>query len=268
MQSAGFALCAVQPPPISNRMTETDSQPPKTAKASAVLLCFGAGATDVLSYLTLGKIFTSAMTGCAALLFIKVTGGDFPTALRAALALASYVAGCAMAVALQPAESSRVKSSFTLRRLLLLECILLGCYWIMAMHGPARPAGALLLCLIFISATAMGVQSIVAQDLSEPGISTIVLNPTMTSLSVACMNVLRGREPKLPRPNQLQAIVLLAYAVGALMAAFCVSKDSSVVSFLPLAAALSVLALTQAECAIEAKAKYRDGSLQAQKSDG
>jgi hypothetical protein len=31
-----------------------------------------------------------------------------------------------MAVALQPAESSRVKSSFTLRRLLLLECILLA----------------------------------------------------------------------------------------------------------------------------------------------
>jgi uncharacterized membrane protein YoaK (UPF0700 family) len=249
-------------------MPETTPEPRITASASAVLLCFGAGATDVLSYLTLGKIFTSAMTGCAALLFVKATGGDFPTAMRAALALASYVVGCGLAVALQPADTAQAKSPFTLRRLLLLECILLGCYCIMATHGPARPTGALLLCLIFISATAMGVQSIVAQDLSEPGISTVVLNPTMTSLSTACMNVLRGREPKLPRPNRLQAFVLVAYAFGALLAAFGIPMDSHAVAYLPLVAALSVLALTQVDCALDAKAKNKDGAFQAHSSGG
>jgi uncharacterized membrane protein YoaK (UPF0700 family) len=85
-------------------MPDEAPEPRKTASASALLLCLGAGATDILSYLTLGKIFTSAMTGCAALLFVKATGGDFSTALRAALALASYLAGCALAVALQPAR--------------------------------------------------------------------------------------------------------------------------------------------------------------------
>ena len=247
-------------------MSESEPEPRKTASASAVLLCLGAGATDVLSYLTLGKIFTSAMTGCAALLFVKAPGGDFPTAMRAALALASYVVGCGLAVGLQPANSDKVKSPFTLRRLLLLECILLGCYCIVALHGPARPAGALLLSLIFISAAAMGVQSIVAQDLSEPGISTGVLNPTMTSLSVACMNVLRGREPKLPRPNRLQAIVLGAYAIGALLAAFGVSKDPFAVPYVPLVAALSVLALTQVECTGERSAETNEGNFPARKS--
>ncbi len=256
-----------QPASYVHGMPETTPEPRITASASAVLLCFGAGATDVLSYLTLGKIFTSAMTGCAALLFVKATGGDFPTAMRAALALASYVVGCGLAVALQPADAAQTKSPFTLRRLLLLECILLGCYCILAAHGAPRPTGVLRLCLIFASATAMGVQSIVAQDLAEPGISTVVLNPTMTSLSTACMNVLRGRVPKLPRPNRLQAIVLVAYAVGALWTAFGISGDPHAVAYLPLAAGLSVLALTQVDCAIEARANKSERAFQTERSD-
>jgi len=247
-------------------MPETNPEPRLTASTSAVLLCFGAGVTDVLSYLTLGKIFTSAMTGCAALLFVKAAGGDFATAARAAVALASYLVGCGLAVALQPADREQLKSAFTLRRLLLLECVFLGSYCLIAAHGPARPAGALLLSLIFISATAMGVQSIVAQDLAEPGISTVVLNPTMTSLSTACMNVLRGREPTLPRPNRLQVIVLFAYAAGAIMSALGVSKDPHAVACLPLAAALSVLALTQADCLAEAKASNGERAMRARGS--
>lgn len=207
------------------------------------------------------------MTGCAALLFVKVTGGHYPTALRAALALASYVVGCALSVGLQPADSRRVKSPYTLRRLLMLECILLGSYCILALHSAAPPAGTLRLCLIFISAAAMGVQSIVARDLSEPGISTVVLNPTMTSLSVACTNLFLGRVTRLPRPNRLQAFVLAAYAAGALLAAFGISKDPSVVAYLPLAAALSVLALTQAECAAEARIKEIESNFGARNSD-
>jgi uncharacterized membrane protein YoaK (UPF0700 family) len=237
-------------------MPDEAPEPRKTASASALLLCLGAGATDILSYLTLGKIFTSAMTGCAALLFVKATGGDFSTALRAALALASYLAGCALAVALQPADSSQVKSPVTLRRLLLLECLLLGVYCCLALHGPPQPKGSLRLWLIFISAAAMGVQSIVARDLSEPGISTVVLNPTMTSLAAACANLCLGRTPTLPRPNRLQIAVLAAYATGALLTAYGL-KHSLSVAFIPLAAALSVLALAQAAAAGNGVARSR-----------
>jgi hypothetical protein len=88
----------------------------------------------------------------------------------------------------------------------------------------------------------------------------------MTSLSVACMNVLRGREPKLPRPNRLQAIVLGAYAIGALLAAFGVSKDPFAVPYVPLVAALSVLALTQVECTGERSAETNEGNFPARKS--
>jgi uncharacterized membrane protein YoaK (UPF0700 family) len=217
------------------------------------MLCFGAGATDILSYLTLGKIFTSAMTGCAALLFVGATGGHYPVAIRAALALASYMAGCGLAVALQPADEKQVKTPFTLRRLLLAECILLGIYCLVSVHVHEPAAGAPRLWMIAMSATAMGLQSIVAQDLSEPGISTVVLNPTMTSLGVAATKVFLRREAKLPRPNRLQIVVLMTYAVGALLTAIGVSAHVVETNFLPFVAALIVLALTQAQCRSQAR---------------
>jgi uncharacterized membrane protein YoaK (UPF0700 family) len=227
---------------------EDQAEPNRIASASAVLLCFAAGVTDILSYMTLGSIFTSAMTGCAALLFIKVSAAQYPAALRAAVAIGSYMVGCALAAALQPRDEARVKTPFTLRRLLLAESVLLGLYVIVAARAGAPAKGGAELLLIFISATAMGVQSIVARDLSEPGISTVVLNPTMTSLGVALTKRMMGRERRLPRPNRLQAVVIATYAAGAaITAAALASHIFDTVTF-PFVIVLTVLLLTQIEC--------------------
>jgi hypothetical protein len=118
-----------------------DAEPSKIASTSAVLLCFAAGVTDILSYMTLGSIFTSAMTGCAALFFVKVSAAQYPTAVRAALAICSYLAGCMLAAALQPRDEALVKTPFTLRRLLLAECVLLGMYVIVAAKASAPARG-------------------------------------------------------------------------------------------------------------------------------
>jgi len=218
------------------------------ASSSVVLLCLGAGATDVLSYLTLGQIFTSAMTGCAALFFLKLAGGQYPTALRAAIALPSYMVGCALATALQPTDPEAAKSPFTLRRLLIAECLILGLYCVLAGLGRHPPTGWSRDALIFLSATAMGVQSIVARDLREPGISTVVLNPTMTSLGVALTKLSLGREPKLPRQNRLQIFVLLSYAAGATITALGIALHIHLTDLLPLIIAMLVLALQHSIC--------------------
>lgn len=118
---------------------------------------------------------------------------------------------------------------------------------------PEPSVGAARLWMIAISATAMGLQSIVARDLSEPGISTVVLNPTMTSLGVAATKVFLRRNAKLPRPNRLQILVLFTYAIGALLTAIGVSAHVVETNFLPFAAALVVLGLTQAQCAAARK---------------
>jgi uncharacterized membrane protein YoaK (UPF0700 family) len=217
-------------------------------RRSAALLCLAAGATDVLSYMTLGKIFTSAMTGCAALFFVKSSGGDFATATRALLALASYFLGCGIGTMLQPRDPSQMKSPATLRRLLLAECLFLTAYVGLALAGSHPAAGADRYVLIFLSACAMGIQSIIALDLSEPGVSTVVLNPTMTSLGVALTKRLAGREPALPGPNRVQIAVLAAYAVGAVLTAFAVRANIHAANALPLLAVAGVLVMFHQHC--------------------
>ncbi len=208
-----------------------------------MLLCFASGATDALSYLTLGQIFTSAMTGCAALFFVMVLGGHLHAATRAAAALVSYMLGCALGAALQPSKPGDAKSPFTLRRMLMAESLLLGAYCIVSTLGAHPAAGGLRYGLIVISATAMGVQSIIARDLQAPGITTVVLNVTMTSVAVAIIRLLLGRDSHFRWANWLQIFALLGYAVGALLTVLGVYHHLNAIGLLPFGAALAVLSL-------------------------
>jgi uncharacterized membrane protein YoaK (UPF0700 family) len=227
----------------------TDKQEPSAfARSSVLLLCFAAGVTDILSYMTLGGIFTSAMTGAAALFFVKLSMADYAAALRAVLAMASYLLGCGLAAALQPRDAQRVRSPQTLRCLLLAECVLLALYVAVAQRAGAPVQGAWRLGLIVISATAMGVQSIVARDLGEPGISTVVLNPTMTGLGLALMRRLMGREVPLPRENRLQAMVIATYAAAAATTAAALVAHIADTVALPFIPVFVTLILTMIAC--------------------
>ncbi len=210
-----------------------------------LLLCFAAGTTDVLSYLTLGNVFTSAMTGCAALLFLQLAGSHYAVVARAAIAMASYLAGCGLAALLQPRDGRQSSTPPALRRLLLVECLLLLSYVAIALTGSGSGRTDL---LIFLSAAAMGMQSIVARDLREPGISTVVLNPTMTSLGIAAARVLRRRKLVLPQRNRLQIGAVLAYAGGAAITALGLTAHLAEMTLLPLGAAGSVLLLLHYGC--------------------
>ncbi len=221
------------------------SRYPGIRAASVLLLCFASGTTDALSYLTLGNIFTSAMTGCAALLFLKLAAGQYTVVTPAATALGSYLLGCVLATLLQPKDKTLIGSPATLRRLLLGECALLFLYIPITLTGGGM--GRTLL-LIFLSATAMGMQSIVARDLREPGISTVVLNPTMTSLGIGITQLLMRREPALPRQDKLYIKVLVAYSAGALVAALGVAGRIEATNLLPFGAAAAVLLLFQYLC--------------------
>ncbi len=212
---------------------------------SVLLLCFVAGTTDILSYLTLGNIFTSAMTGCAALLFLKLAGSHYAAVSRASVALTSYLLGCGLATRLQPHDRSRIGSPTALRRLMAGECLLLFMYVPIALTGSGDEKTYL---LIFLSATAMGMQSIVARDLREPGISTVVLNPTMTSLGSGIMQVLLRQKQALPRQNRRHIGVLLAYAGGALLTALGLADPIAVMNLPPFGAAASVLLLFHYLC--------------------
>jgi len=68
-------------------MAKSSSSDPQLERFSAsdlglALLALASGGTDVMAFLTLGNIFTSAMTGNMALLAIAVGQGRLISALR------------------------------------------------------------------------------------------------------------------------------------------------------------------------------------------
>jgi uncharacterized membrane protein YoaK (UPF0700 family) len=207
---------------LHEESTRASSRNARVRGISVVLLCFAAGTTDVLSYLTLGHVFTSAMTGCAALLLLN---------------LASYFVGCGLATLFPIRDKKRIGSPRDLRRLLAVECLLLFLYVVIALTGAGDDKTFL---LIFLSAAAMGMQSIVARDLHEPGVSTVVLNPTVTSLGVAVTEVLLRRKRILPGRNMLHIAVLVAYGGGALLTALGLAGHIAAMDLLPLGAVAAV----------------------------
>lgn len=227
------------------------NDPAKLHANCVVILCFVAGCTDVLSYLTLGRVFTSAMTGCAAIFLIGAVGANMGSVYRAGIALVSYGLGVVLGVAMQPRIDKQATAATTLRRLTAVESGILALYAAIAIAVPHAPSFILHKILIFISALAMGVQSIVARDLREPSVSTVVLNPTLTSLFAGITRRARGIIPSLPKPNRLHMLVLLAYGIGGIATAFAVMDQQHWVNVLPLAGVLAVLALLQRAVALE-----------------
>lgn len=61
---------------------------------AVVLLAITSGATDSISFLTLGRTFTSVMTGNLVLLGVSVGRADGGVARQIGVAVIGYIAGC------------------------------------------------------------------------------------------------------------------------------------------------------------------------------
>lgn len=160
-----------------------------------VLACLSlaSGCTDVLTFLKLGEVFTSAMTGNAALLGVAIGRGEMLAASRSLTALFGFIAGAALAAVIYNLAQAEPKAGGGLRRLLLLEFVCLGgCTVLWSFSGqPIQPRS--LYSIIVLSALSMGIQGIAAQRISSSGISTIVFTSALirivTSLIGALMHL-------------------------------------------------------------------------------
>jgi uncharacterized membrane protein YoaK (UPF0700 family) len=63
---------------------------------AAVALAVTSGATDAIGFLALGGVFTSVLTGNMVMLGISVGRADSALAGHVAVAVVSYIAGCAL----------------------------------------------------------------------------------------------------------------------------------------------------------------------------
>ncbi len=202
------------------------------------LLALASGGTDVMSFLMLGNTFTSAMTGNTALLAIAIGQGQLVSALLSFLALIGFVFGVVVATAIYNPGKGAARA--VLRPLFLLEVACLACF-VAGWHFVDRQSqGFGLDALILLSATAMGVQAVVARHINAPGINTIVFTSTLVSIVMSVTGALArpSLHPPVGRNTLRQIGIFLAYGLGGLCAAFVAWRQIPVIQWIPFTAVL------------------------------
>ncbi len=153
------SACAPGGRPAENLDHETRSEESHAGYENLGLawLSLAAGCTDVLSFLKLGDLFTSAMTGNTALLAIAIGRGQVLAASRSLTALLGFTLGVALATVVYASWHAQQDARRGLRRLLLLELVFLGGCAALWSASPDPVQGGALYAVIVLSALSMGI---------------------------------------------------------------------------------------------------------------
>jgi uncharacterized membrane protein YoaK (UPF0700 family) len=206
------------------------------------LLSGCAGCTDVLAFIKLGGLFTSAMTGNTALLAIELGRGHLRAASRPLCALLGFALGVALATTVStPSPKPERDRRRVLRRLLPLELVFLVSCAALWSATAGSVQGAALYAVIALSALGMGVQAIAARASNSSGINTIVFTTNLVNIMIAATHALARLPPagSLPARTASPVHAFVAYGVGAVLGAFLAFYHwSEFVIWIPVAAVL------------------------------
>lgn len=216
-------------------MTQGDPpRPHRRRDALVVILTLTAGAVDAATFLRLGNVFSSVVTGNFVLLGIAAGRQAGSLALSGGLALAGYAAGVLLGGVIagaaakdQPVWPTRVSYALG-AELALLTGLTVG--WLLT---GGRPGGGARLILLLVAAVAMGTQTAAVRRLGQ--MSSTYLTSTLAGLVTAL--AVRRR----PEDWQRSTGVLLAIVVGALLGALTAVRYPAwlpVVIITPLAAVI------------------------------
>lgn len=200
--------------------------------ATLGFLALAASATDVIAFVKLDNVFTSAMTGNTALLGLALGQGHITAAFNSLVALGGYVGGVALGALIHAHDKQR-----ELVLTLLAEISLLAVWsFLWLVNGFPHGHGPLLLyAMILLLSLAMGVQSVVARRINVEGIPTVVFTSTLTSIVMTLMHVtVRGRGATSLFNAKRQSLAFLTYAIGASLTALLLWRWESMAAVLPL----------------------------------
>jgi uncharacterized membrane protein YoaK (UPF0700 family) len=146
-----------------------------------VLLTLTTGAVDVTSFLALGSVFSSVVTGDMVLLGAAAGTGRPELAVHAGVALAGYMVGVAAGA---PLAAQRHDAAGTwppsVTVTLAVELVILVAFSVGWELAGTRPAGGEQLTLLAVLAAAMGLQAAAVRRLGQ--MSTTYLTSTLTAL--------------------------------------------------------------------------------------
>lgn len=150
--------------------------------ALAMVLTVGTGAIDAISFLRLGGVFSSVITGNLVLLGLAAGRADATLAAHLGVAGAAFIAGVLAGAGLtgpttadHPVWPARV--NVALGAELVSLSLLLGWWAAVGSH----PRGGVQFALLALAALAMGLQSAAVRAIGIAGLSTTYMTGTLTS---------------------------------------------------------------------------------------
>jgi uncharacterized membrane protein YoaK (UPF0700 family) len=192
-----------------------------------------AGALDALSFLYLGKVFTSFQSGNVLFVGIGAGSHDSGLVLRAGVVLALFFAGTALGARLvgtrlRPEAKTKELTAVAIETALLTAFAVL---WL-ALGTPAKDS-VLDVALLALAGLAMGIQAALVMALKIPNVVTVALTATVGYLAqrVGAGSVEGPRDADLPSSWLLTALIL-TYLVCAVVVALL--PKSSALSLIPL----------------------------------
>ena len=146
-----------------------------------VLLTLTTGAVDATSFLALGNVFSSVITGNMVLLGVAAGAARPALAVHSGVALAGYVAGVAIGAPLaahREGSGGTWPPSVTVG--LVVEFGVLSVFSVAWELAGAAPRGGVQLALVVVLAAAMGLQAAAVRRLGQ--MSSTYLTSTLTGL--------------------------------------------------------------------------------------
>ena len=201
------------------------------------LLTFASSATDVIAFLKLQEVFTSAMTGNTALLGLAIGRGHMFAAIHSLIALGGYIGGVALGALVHARDKQR-----ELMLILLAEAAFLGLFFVLWSQIGFPTEGIWLAILIACSAIGMGLQSVAARKINLDGIPTVVFTSTLTSIVMTLMHAsVRGGNISIFNAKR-QSLAFAIYASGAALTAALLWQGFNAATSIPLLAIFGALA--------------------------
>jgi uncharacterized membrane protein YoaK (UPF0700 family) len=191
-----------------------------------LLLTLNAAWIDMLSYLSLGRVFASFMTGNILFIGLGVAQSNSGLVIRALVAVLVFLVGVAFGsfcLARAPQHQSGTAWHHTFARYLLLEWLLLLVYAIIwrVTSNLSQQAGVqiLLLCL---AALGMGIQGALVWAFNIPGVVAEALTATLITLGQRLAQGLGHRGPESQERGWITMFMMLlclTYVASALVVA-------------------------------------------------
>ncbi|MDE8349254.1 MAG: YoaK family protein [Acidocella sp.] len=196
------------------------------------LTAFAAGAVDVISFVKLGGVFASAMTGNLAFLALYLARGSLHAAIGSFIALVGFILGGVIGTL-----QTRGKTNHHALNILLVTetglLVVIILLWLTTVHVVGT---AITDFLILMLSVVMGLQSIVGKKVNLSNIPTVVFTSTLTNMVIAITDQLASGKFTLPTDTKRQSASFTLYFVGALCAGILATLNWQIIILLPCAA--------------------------------